>query len=535
MHRSWAVFAVLAPIIAACATATPSTTPSTARAIPVSADELRRDLQAFAADSMGGRETGTPNELRAARFLATRLAAMGVEPAGDSMYLQRVPMVKATFSAQTRFNVTRDGNAIPLALGGDVVPLVNLGPGAPLPRRNADGELFFAGYGMTTNGRNDFQGAEPGKVIVMLHGAPPGVTDSATRERLEGQDELGQRIGRALQFQPIAVVLLMTGKASDFYSKAAPELLRTVTLAPGDRSTSDAERPLPMVVLGLARAGSPLLPANWPTSDAPQALAGRRFFGRIEVLQTPFTGYNVVGVVRGSDPRWNKTYVAYGSHYDHIGIQSGTSPDSIANGADDDGSGSVAMLGIAKSLMRNRPRRSALMVWHTGEEKGLLGSSYFTDHPTVPRDSIVAQLNADMIGRRGGSNSEFDSRVSGASAANRLYVVGPGAAPNNQSRMLGTLLDSVNAKQTPPFQLDHEWDTPTHPERIYFRSDHYNYAQKGIPVLFFTTGLHEDYHKVSDEAGKIDYVKMARISSLLVDLGIAIGNRETRLKYPGTP
>ncbi len=530
MHRSAVVFVVLAPI-AACATAVSTTTRGTPAApAPIAADELRRDLFAFADDSMAGRETGTPNELRAARFLARRLASLGVEPAGDSLYLQRIPLVKATFSAQTRFGVTQGANTIPLALGGDVVPLVNLGPGAPLPRRNAEGDVFFAGYGMTTQGRNDFQGlSEAGKVVVMLHGAPASVTDAKARESLESQDEIGQRIGRALQFQPAAVILLMTGKATQFYEKAAPELLRTVLRSPGDQSTSDQQRPLPMVLLGLAKAGSPLLPANWQASDAPQALAGRRFSGRVDILQVPFTGYNVVGVVRGSDPRWNKTYVAFGAHFDHSGIIRG-SADTIANGADDDASGSVALLGIARSLMNARPKRSTIFVWHGAEEKGLLGSSYFTDHPTVPIDSIVAQLNLDMIGRRGGPNSDFDSRVNGTAAANRLYVVGPGAAPNNQSRALGAILDSVNARQNPPLQLDREWDTATHPERIYFRSDHYNYAQKGIPVLFFTTGLHEDYHKVSDEPRKIDFEKMARISTMLVQLGATIANRETRPK-----
>jgi Zn-dependent M28 family amino/carboxypeptidase len=239
-------------------------------------------------------------------------------------------------------------------------------------------------------------------------------------------------------------------------------------------------------------------------------------------------GYNVVGIVRGADTHLNKTYVAYGAHYDHVGIQHGMSPDSIANGADDDGSGSVTLLAIAKSLMAGRPRRSALFVWHIGEEKGLLGSAYFTDHPTVPIDSIVAQLNADMIGRNGGTDATFDSRVSGRAAANKLFVVGPNAAPNGQSRVLGAILDSVNARQMQPMQLDHEWDSTTHPEKIYERSDHYNYAKKGIPILFFTTGLHEDYHKVSDEVQKIDFDKMARIGSLLLELGTTVGNRSAR-------
>jgi hypothetical protein len=517
-------FSLLA--LAACA---PASTGRPTPAMPIVAAELRRDLYAFAADSFRGRETGTPELTRSARFIAQRLMAMGVEPAGDSLYYQRVPLIRQSFGPETRIAVRQGQSTAPIALGSEIVPLVNLGPGAPIPRRNAEGDVFFAGYGMNTQGRNDFQGVvDPGKVIVMLHAAPPNVGDSAARKTLESQDELGQRLARALQLRPAAVILLMTGATREFYTQAAPELLRSVTASPGDQTTTESERPLPMVLLGLARAGSPLLPDNWPATDAPQALAGRRFMGRVDLRLVPFTAHNVVGIVRGSDPRLNKTYVAFGSHLDHIGVQPGMTPDSIANGADDDGSGTVTMLAIAKSLMGARPRRSTLLVWHTGEEKGLLGSSYFVDHATVPIDSVVAQINLDMVGRNGGPNATFDSRVSGALAEDRLYVVGPNAAPNNQSKVLGAILDTVNGRQPRPFQLDREWDSSTHPERIYFRSDHFNYARKRIPVLFFTTGLHEDYHKVSDEAQKINYPKMARIGSMLLDLGSTLGNREAR-------
>lgn len=362
----------------------------------------------------------------------------------------------------------------------------------------------------------------------MLHGAPASVTDSTARERLESQEELGQRIGRALQFQPAAIIALTMGKTAEFYQQLVPYLMRSVTHAPGDQTTSDSQRPLPMVVLGLAKQGSPLLPANWPSDDAPQLLAGRRFAARVEVRRDAFTGYNVVGVVRGTDPRLNKTYVAYGAHYDHVGFQAGVPGDSIANGADDDGSGSIGMLAIAKSMTSTRPKRSALFVWHAAEEKGLLGSAFFTDHPTVPIDSIVAQLNMDMIGRRGGAKATFDSRVGGNAAANRVYIIGPSAAPNNQSKVLGAILDTVNARQVRPLEIDRALDSQTHPERYYERSDHYNYAKKGIPILFFSTGFHEDYHKVTDEPSKIDYEKMARVSSLLLELGTTVANRETR-------
>jgi hypothetical protein len=514
--------------LAACATSGAGSGARPVR-LAVGDNELRRDLFAFAADSFQGRETGTPGATRAARFLARRLVELGVEPAGDSLYFQRVPLIRQTFGPGTRLVVRSGQMDLPLRLGSDAVPLVNLGPGAPLPRRNAEGDLFFAGYGMNTSGRNDFQGASvAGRVIVMLHGAPPTVTDSATKARLESQDELGQRLMRALQLQPVAIVLLVTGGAREFYTQAAPELLRSVTAAPGDQTTTDAERPLPMVLLGLARPGSPLLPDNWQTQDGPRLLAGRRFSAHVDLRLEPFTSHNIVGIIRGADPRWNKSYVAFGSHYDHIGVQTGERPDSIANGADDDGSGTVTMLAIAKSLAASRPKRSTLLVWHTAEEKGLLGSSYFVDHPTVPIDSIVAQINMDMVGRNGGSTSAFDSRANGSSAEDRLFVVGPNAAPNNQSRTLGAILDTVNARQERPFAFDRVWDSPTHPERIYFRSDHFNYARKGIPVLFLTTGLHEDYHKTSDEPGKINYPKMARIASLLLELGATLGNREAR-------
>jgi Zn-dependent M28 family amino/carboxypeptidase len=133
----------------------------------------------------------------------------------------------------------------------------------------------------------------------------------------------------------------------------------------------------------------------------------------------------------------------------------------------------------------------------------------------VPLDSIVAQLNADMIGRN---------------APDSLYLVGPVAAPNGQSKQLGAIVDSVNAALPRPFLINREWDSPTHPEQIYYRSDHFNYARRGVPIVFFTSGLHEDYHRVSDEPSKIDYDKLARVDALLLAVGHAVGDREGRLK-----
>lgn len=143
----------------------------------------------------------------------------------------------------------------------------------------------------------------------------------------------------------------------------------------------------------------------------------------------------------------------------------------------------------------------------------MLGSAYFTDHATVPIDSIVAQFNADMIGRND---------------PNTVSLVGPRAAPNYLSWRLGMIVDSVNRANPKPFMVDRAWDDPTNPDQIYQRSDHFNYAKKGIPIIFFTTGLHADYHKVSDEPSRIDYEKLARVARLMLDAGYAVANRPSR-------
>lgn len=509
----------------------PTSTSAPAGATPgivatISDDILRSELTAFAADSFKGRESGTPDGDRAAGFLAERLRAIGAEPAGEGGYFHRVDLVREYLGAGTTFTVTEGGRASTLAVGNDLVPILT--PGENLyTKHRAEGDLVFAGYGMATPARNDLAGLDlRDKVVVVVNGAPAG-TDSATRKQLESQDGIGLRLQGILPQRPAAVIVLMTGQGETFYQQLAPEVLRTVSAANPAPPTDDSQRQLPMLLLGVARPGSPLLPAGWPSDTRARVLTGRRFSGRVQASRDPFTAQNVVAVIRGSDPALSRTYVALGAHYDHIGIQPPVAGDSIANGADDDGSGSVALLEIARSLAGApvKPLRSTLFVWHAAEEKGLLGSAAFTDRPTVPIDSIVAQINADMIGRNGGAT---EGAPIPAGSERLLFIVGPSAAPNNQSRVLGQIVDSVNARQPAPFTFNREWDSPTHPERIYFRSDHYNYAKKGIPIVFFTDGLHPDYHKVTDEPQKIDYVKLGRVSRLMHDVVVAVGNRRTR-------
>jgi hypothetical protein len=239
------------------------------------------------------------------------------------------------------------------------------------------------------------------------------------------------------------------------------------------------------------------------------------------VVSTELTA-NVVGMVRGTDPVLSGTYVVFGCHLDHIGYAAGAEPkgvvnapldqDRIWNGADDDGSGVVGLMGMAKAFATGpKPRRSVLFVWHAGEEVDLLGSRYMVDHPVVPLDRIQAELNVDMIGR---------NRDNKASEANSLYVIGA----DRISTDLHNLLIQTNRTLSRPFRLDFEFNDPDDANSFYTRSDHYSYAARGIPVAFFFTGTHPDYHANTDTVDKILFPKLVRVAEFIYRLGFAVAD-----------
>jgi hypothetical protein len=296
---------------------------------------------------------------------------------------------------------------------------------------------------------------------------------------------------------------------------------------------------------------------------------GKTLSGTVAITEapTPYPARNVIGILPGSDAALRGQYVAIGAHNDHIGLTTrpldhdsveatnrvirrqggqdqvraatpdemtritqlrdslrqahgGVRADSVNNGADDDGSGTVAMLEIAErfATASPRPRRSLIFVSHTGEEKGLWGSDWFTDHSTVPRDSIVAQLNMDMVGR--GKPTDAMGR-----GPNNIQMIGS----RRLSTQLGDLIDSLNTTRTPHMDPDYSFDTAGHPLNRYCRSDHYMYARYGIPITYFSLGYHTGYHQVVDEPQDIDYDHMARIAGFVHDIGEAVANRPERL------
>ncbi|MGH9834297.1 MAG: M28 family peptidase, partial [Blastocatellia bacterium] len=233
--------------------------------------------------------------------------------------------------------------------------------------------------------------------------------------------------------------------------------------------------------------------------------------------------------VQGTDPKLKDTYVTFGAHYDHQGyaegeivqgarqgavgrVKPGALEDRIWNGADDDGSGTATLLGVAKAFaLGPKPKRSLMFLWFAGEERGLWGSRFHADYPTAPIEKIVANLNMDMVGR---------NRDDKAEEANSIYLVGS----DRISTELHNLTVEANASLAKPLKLDFEMNDPTDLEQVYYRSDHYSYAAKGIPIVFFTTGLHPDYHVNTDSVEKINFEKMARIGQLVYEAGRRVAN-----------
>jgi Zn-dependent M28 family amino/carboxypeptidase len=244
---------------------------------------------------------------------------------------------------------------------------------------------------------------------------------------------------------------------------------------------------------------------------------------------------NVVGMVRGSDPTLSETYVMFGAHLDHVGyavndldqhldgsqvgvVQTPITSDTIWNGADDDGTGSTAELALAQAFAKGpRPKRSVVFIWHAGEEAGLYGSLYNADHPVVPLDKVQCLLNIDMIGR---------NRDNDPGQANTVFVIGD----DRISTDLHNIIVDTNGTLPKPLKLDYEYNDPADPNSFYTRSDHYSYASKGIPIAFFFTGTHPDYHANSDSVDKILFDKQARIAELVYRTGFSIADAAATLE-----
>jgi len=506
----------------------------------ISADDLRARLFLIAHDSMMGRLPGEAGNYKAAEYVAGEFKRLGLEPAGENgSYFQTVPFVlmaadSGTFleTGGTRFTLGEDlllvGPAITVRSISNA-PVIYGGP-VREPTQWASGDSAV------------------GKVVVLDVRPGPDGTRNA-----RGLGITDPRFNRAALIAIVGFDLLGG-------EQRAAIMAGRLTV----NSTLNATA-VPRVFIS-DKAASALLGGD-PATMTPGA-AGRTVNGHFGSAprQVAYAARNVVAVLRGSDPKLRGTYLALTAHNDHVGFDhspvdhdslraynrvirpmGADSPprtptpeeaahisaildslrkvhparlDSIRNGADDDGSGTVSILEIAEALAgAPHPKRSILFVNHTGEEAGLVGSAWFTDHATVPIDSIVAEIDQDMVGR--GTAEDLPD-----AGPTYLEVVGA----KRVSKEFGEILEATNASQPKPFVFNYTYDQPGHPLQYYCRADHYNYARYTIPAVAFSRGEHLDYHQVTDEPQYIDYDDMARVTRLVYDAALRIANLDHRPK-----
>ena len=487
--------------------------PTTADITP---SDLMTRLYIYADDSLMGREVGTPYHLKATAYIEREVRRLGLTPAGDSgTYFQNIPVFNETVSDAPALGI--DGRSFRGLT--DFIPRDNAVFGAPV--RSLDGVPVVYG-GVYSPGGDTSSMLSPmavmGKfVVISVPNGPDG-------KPLWGNNRQ-QLTARYIMSAGIGVVSL----------DAIPESEKPTILAPTlTFRNGDADPPqLPAFMYISNTMAEALMGAS--LSGMARGATGQTLRGELKWNLKPAPGRNVVAILPGSDPKLKREYVAIGAHNDHVGfnnepvdhdslraLNSVVRPhgaddpereatldeqkqvrfildslrrmntprrDSVFNGADDDGSGTVAALEIAEafSKARTKPKRSLLFIWHAGEEKGLWGSEYFTDHPTVPRDSIVTELNMDMIGR-GGPHDETDG------GPGYLQLIGS----KRLSTELGDIVEELGMHEPLPFRFDYSFDANGHPQQYYCRSDHYEYARYGIPITFFSTGGHRDYHQVTD-------------------------------------
>lgn len=466
-----------------------------AAALTITADDYFERLSVIAHDSMMGRDTPSPGLDATAAWIAAEFERMGIAPAGEEgTYFQHyaITSVRADFGNSsanldgTALSFGRDmsfpAGAVEGDLEGDV--LVVSGSGAPDDQQLAGAAgkhvlIIASGGGGGRRGRGaGFRAMRS----FQSSGALSVVQASASDDRAWDRDVERQRANVNVRFG-------------------------TSTRAPRVNIRDAALRPI------LAAHGLDLDALRSATGNlTAKAVPGLRLSLslRTEVIQEQ-TAPNVVGMLEGRDPELRDEFVVFSAHMDHIGT--GTpdeAGDSIFNGADDDASGTVTIVELAEAFasMDVAPRRSMIFLLVSGEEKGLWGSRYYADNPTVPIEQIVANLNADMVGRNWSDS---------------IVVIG------KEHSDLGVTMNEVNAQhpELGMVAMDDIWPE----ENFYGRSDHYNFARKGVPILFFFNGTHDDYHGRDDEVDRIDTEKASRIGKLMFYLGVEVAERTARPEW----
>jgi len=447
--------------------------------------DLKTDMYQMAGDHFNGREAGTLDELKVSMWLANKAKEAGMAPAGDDgTYFQFFDLYRHQVTANTKFKI-----------GNKEYKLWS--------------EVLIA---ETTNAKVE---------------APLLYLGAATKEEIEKTDIKGKAVVLLASKEGIADDIslfdrrypgLVRNKYYDLLVKKGALAMIMVADELGEQSWSQVEPQMTRGIYGIEGVRDKIgttMPVFWMHNNQLEFLKSTKEPLSAEVISETYKypSVNVVGTIKGTDPKLKNEYVLFSGHQDHDGIRQKYGQDSIYNGADDNASTCVAMLAIARAYKKQPGKRTALFVFHGSEERGLLGSRWYASHPTVPEKDIVAVLNGDMIGRND---------------VNKAALLGS-SSPHENSSDLVNIAKRAN-DEGPKFDLDKLWDRPEHPEYFYFRSDHLPYARKGIPSVFFTSVLHSQYHTPMDEAENIDYIKLRKMTEWIYRTGWILSNDVTRPK-----
>ena len=460
----------------------------------ITAGDLREYLTYLASDEMRGRDTGSEEQKIAANYLADFYKCLGLTGPVDGSYLQQVPLVSVSFD-QVALKVGKSQ----LALNED---FVFSGDGNMAKSLKTD--LVFLGL---VNDENLAKVAVKDKLVGIW------AVGVRTNELIKKVMDAGAAGIVMVNMEGQANFDRIANRAKTLAGKGRIGFEKEVTQRPIFTVSSDKMGEL---------FGQPVETLKEAAKTNPESIPSQKAAFQVKKTVNTVESSNVMGYLEGTDLKDEVLVIS--SHYDHVGV---SSTGEIFNGADDDGSGTVSVMEIAQAFATaskdgNRPRRSILFLNVTGEEKGLLGSEYYGEHPIFPMENTVNNINIDMVGR-------IDYEYQDAENKDYVYVIG--------SEMLSSQLKKINEYNNITYTdliLDYRYDAEDDPNRFYYRSDHYNFAKHNVPVIFFFNGVHDDYHQVTDTVDKIEFPLMEKRAKLVFHTAWDLANRDKRTPVDGT-
>ena len=458
----------------------------------ITADDLKKHLFTVAGKEMEGRETATEGQRKAAAYIEQFFKDLGLQPGHKGSYQMNFSVTQDSF-----VRATMKVNDQSLDYGKDFsVPSSQIYNATQL-----FSELVFAGYGITDSTRDDYNNIDvKGKLVMLISGGPGSRNVNAFAKQ-----------AYALQKGAAAVLLIQGTNVTG----SRPGAKGQMTMSSGY-----SRRLLPNIFNITEKVAENILGSSFDSAKKgilPARIYPANVYLHVQKESLFLQSSNVVGFLEGTDKK--DEFLVLTAHYDHLGKRDTV----IYYGADDDGSGTVSILELAEAFAKAKkegkgPRRSIIFMAVSGEEKGLWGSRYYSDNPTYPLDKTTANLNIDMIGR-------IDPKRKVGDSTNYVYVVGD----DKLSTDLRPISEAANKKYT-KLELDYKYNDPKDPERIYFRSDHYNFARMGVPIIFYFNGTHADYHRPTDTPDKINYGLLAKRAQLVFYTAWDMANRNDMLK-----